>query len=413
MPKRRLFDIETEEITVCKSPKVGSAKILIMKAHTEDTLEPDWEKDIVIKALDSEKQIAYGYVFVPEEEDADGDVISKSEVEKAAHNFMKVLSKRLQKGDGTGYEHNIFSDVGYAVESVVDRDGSFAKSLGVEAADIRPGGWFVGVRLNDEYWEKAKNGEITGFSAAGRSAYEDLEKAEKEDTDDGFSLQKLFKALKLDSKPGPMKKYKKATSYDSIEKALSYSGIVNVQKVKEAMFEKTYALWDSFFSIMDDDEVTDKAGSFLKSVEQYVADIKGLTKIEKNLNNPNGEEEMEELIKQLTKAVGDMNTNITGLSEKLDTISKAEPEPKPEDPKPESDVSADQKPDVTPEAELKKSIDALTSKVDDFSARLEKIESKPTDRQGADVDGDTDNTDLSKANGLENTAFSFRKSRAS
>lgn len=115
---------------------------------------------------DAEKGILYGAVLIPDKliyrEDADGTPyygrFSKELIERLAHDY---LLKNLQ--------HNATVEHAFAVQglTVVESwvkmgDSDKSVSLGFDHPE---GTWFIGMKVNnDDVKEKAKRGEIKGFS---------------------------------------------------------------------------------------------------------------------------------------------------------------------------------------------------------------------------------------------------------
>ena len=83
--------------------------------------------------------------------DAQGDVVSPEEIERAAHRF-------LVEGGGVAEMHGA-TGAGDVVESFIARDND---------PHFAPGAWVLGVRLRPEAWERVRRGELTGFSVGGR-----------------------------------------------------------------------------------------------------------------------------------------------------------------------------------------------------------------------------------------------------
>jgi hypothetical protein len=105
---------------------------------------------------DDARQIVYGVVLVPDIVDSQGDVISKEEIEKAAHGFLI----RARKHD----VHH--SDKPEAVETVE----SFVAPTDFEMGGKRvlKGSWVMGVHVSDrKIWKKVQKGELDGFSIGG------------------------------------------------------------------------------------------------------------------------------------------------------------------------------------------------------------------------------------------------------
>jgi len=125
----------------------------------------EFKQVVPIFKINEEQQIVYGKALVPDREDCQGDTVSKSDVEKAAHNFLMNLQKAyaelLTKGMSTtkaseiGFMHTVFKGVGgfgYVVESYIDPEGS----------------WVLGTKVTDsKVWKMIKDKTITGYSIGG------------------------------------------------------------------------------------------------------------------------------------------------------------------------------------------------------------------------------------------------------
>lgn len=98
------------------------------------------------------KRIVYGEVLAPGVVDAQGDVVSPEEIERAAHRF-------LAEGGGVAEMHGA-TGAGDVVESFIAREGDPL---------FTPGAWVLGVRLAPAAWERVRRGELTGFSVGGRA----------------------------------------------------------------------------------------------------------------------------------------------------------------------------------------------------------------------------------------------------
>jgi hypothetical protein len=90
-------------------------------------------------------------------EDTQGDIISMTELRKAAHRF--ITDQRVAKAMHAG------SAIGEVVESVIV-DDAFAKALGITGG-MR--GWFIGMRIHDpDIQEKVRKGVFRAFSIGGK-----------------------------------------------------------------------------------------------------------------------------------------------------------------------------------------------------------------------------------------------------
>lgn len=117
----------------------------------------------VLKALDEDKRLVTGVVLQPEIVDAQGDVISKEEIEETAYEF-------LAKHRTIGKQHNEKADAVVVESFLAKSDMQLGGELVVE------GTWVMTVKVLDEaLWEDAKAGKFTGFSIGGYADVEELE----------------------------------------------------------------------------------------------------------------------------------------------------------------------------------------------------------------------------------------------
>ncbi|MCD6318092.1 hypothetical protein J7M02_03375 [Candidatus Aerophobetes bacterium] len=115
-----------------------------------------FEKYISIRKADEEKHIVYGIALEPDVVDAQGDIVSVEDIEKAAHDFL-IASRKIDE------MHTRISDKCYPVESYLA-----PVDFEMGGQKVRKGSWILGVKVNDEdIWKKIKNGEYRGFSITG------------------------------------------------------------------------------------------------------------------------------------------------------------------------------------------------------------------------------------------------------
>ncbi|PWT89302.1 MAG: hypothetical protein C5B54_09140 [Acidobacteria bacterium] len=101
---------------------------------------------------EGELQIVYGEIYAPSKPDAQGEYMTRPEIRKMAHEFLR--SGRMNQIDLL--HGNKCLDGACVVESFIADD-----------ADPRfiPGSWVVGVHVPDpDLWASIKKGEINGFS---------------------------------------------------------------------------------------------------------------------------------------------------------------------------------------------------------------------------------------------------------
>lgn len=118
------------------------------------------EREVKFLRKDKAKQIVYGVVYTPDEEDSEKEWANAKDIEEAAHTFLakyreSKLSHRLQ----------IDADI---VESYI-------APVDIRMPDndlIKEGSWVVAMRVqSEELWKGIENGEITGFSMGGTKTY--------------------------------------------------------------------------------------------------------------------------------------------------------------------------------------------------------------------------------------------------
>lgn len=139
------------------------------KADTDDL-----EFYAPISKLDDDKRLAFGWASVVSKNglpvlDRQGDYIGIDDVEDAAYVYVEksrvgghMHKRTMGKADGEDAPHHV-ADM---VESMVFTPEKIAK-MGLP--EDFPTGWWVGYRVfDDDVWEAAKSGELTGFSIHGK-----------------------------------------------------------------------------------------------------------------------------------------------------------------------------------------------------------------------------------------------------
>ena len=109
-------------------------------------------RSFTIKSVNSEKQVVYGEVYIPNYIDTDGETITEDDVEKMAWDFLS--SGKVNKID---VQHNGVESGARVVESFIAREGD---------PTFVPKAWVLGVQLPDELWNMVKEGKLNGFSLA-------------------------------------------------------------------------------------------------------------------------------------------------------------------------------------------------------------------------------------------------------
>jgi len=107
--------------------------------------------EVAFKAVNAEKHIAFGEVYVPNVLDTHGEMMLAEDVELLAHRFLATL-----KNDQIDLMHNNRVVRAIAVESFI-----------VRADDplYHEGAWVVAIKIDDpELWDAIKAGKYNGFS---------------------------------------------------------------------------------------------------------------------------------------------------------------------------------------------------------------------------------------------------------
>ena len=119
-----------------------------------------------IRKLDDDKRLVFGWANVSvtvdgrQVVDYQHDMIDPDELEQAAYRFVELYRDGGEMHERTG--------VGVLVESVVLTEDK-QEALGLIPGTV-PVGWWVGFRvLDDEVWQKVKEGEYSMFSIGGQA----------------------------------------------------------------------------------------------------------------------------------------------------------------------------------------------------------------------------------------------------
>tara|TARA_R100000742_G_C4257220_1_gene75085 strand:- start:408 stop:983 length:576 start_codon:yes stop_codon:yes gene_type:complete len=170
-----------EAISLVETPAIESNFIALNK------------QEVLLKEIDSEKKILMGAALIPDKsiyrrnEKTDDEYyiyFSKETVRKASELFFKRSNHK-----NATYEHQKPIDNMTIVESWIVEDSKKDKTS-LYGMNVPVGTWMVSMKVDDkEIYEKAKAGEIKGFSIEGYFADKyDLQKDDKN--------QEIIKQLK-------------------------------------------------------------------------------------------------------------------------------------------------------------------------------------------------------------------------
>lgn len=108
----------------------------------------------ILKA-DDEEQFILGPVLVPDQEDSQGDVVSREEIRNAAHRFLEHYNT-------LNLMHERPTTVAVVESFIAPQDLQLGGQI------VRSGTWLLGAHVNDaDVWAKVKSGHYRGFSIEG------------------------------------------------------------------------------------------------------------------------------------------------------------------------------------------------------------------------------------------------------
>ena len=124
----------------------------------EDSEKTEKSWSAVLKAMDGEKRLAYGVVLKPDVIDAQGDIMTQEDIEKAAHDFF--INSRIMDLQHT---EDLPSDRAVPVESYIA-----PQDMVVGGNKIAKGSWVMVTHIPDEViWTQIKKGRIMAYSIRG------------------------------------------------------------------------------------------------------------------------------------------------------------------------------------------------------------------------------------------------------
>ena len=147
---KKRSEMTKEELEACK------------KAKREGGC-PKLKKEIGFMKMDEEQRLVYGLVLVPDVEDLQGDIVSKEDIEAAAHDYL--VHSRLIKA-----QHRAPTDADVVESYITTVDVQLGK--GVAPA----GSWIMVTKVHSAaMWEAIKKGDITGYSIGGIGTREQIQ----------------------------------------------------------------------------------------------------------------------------------------------------------------------------------------------------------------------------------------------
>lgn len=345
---------------------------------TKSDEQPDFKKevDLFINKEDEEQKLVYGVVYEPDVEDSHGDVMSASEIEKAAHGFVKD-ARNIDK------QHNFESGVGEVAESYIA-----PADFDIGGNSIKKGSWVLVTKASDEVWEDIKKGEITGYSMAGKA--ETLEKQnsnpkqspESSSNDEEFKgffdvLKSFFtKGEMRDNYEGDQKRRNLWSAFDGLED-IFFTSMFDNPTADVTDFERLLTGAEEFVEILQEIKsngdiekaMKDKPATITKAGKKISsANMKKIQSARDNLEEiidqqeeEKEEEEEDDVKKEDIEKL--LDEKINPITKRLDAVEKEE--------------GGEGNPSGTEdkEAELMKQFtDALDEKMDPITKRLETVE---------------------------------------
>ncbi|MEC0724630.1 XkdF-like putative serine protease domain-containing protein [Bacillus spizizenii] len=275
--------------------------------------QPDFQKEVKVLAKEAgEEKLVYGIVYEPDTVDAHGDFMTATEIEKAAHGFLKD-ARQIDK------QHDFQGGVGEVVESYVA-----PADFEMNGETIKKGSWVLVTKASEEVWEQIKKGEITGYSMAGTA--ETIEKQEKPVSQEKTDEKGLFNLLKNFFVGKQQQSYEKP-----VEKAGRKFSASNLKEIKNAHT----ALGNLLSQVeteeeekeMTSEEVTKSIQAALEPIEKRLETLEKeeeLKKKDREKTEEDAEKEGEKLKKAISEAVQPLADRIEAIEKSRGTSKQTE-----------------------------------------------------------------------------------------
>lgn len=174
----RELDLPREDIEDMKNHLSNYYEKMAEEFEDESIVAP-WEEEEVegtkkskrfevnsnIMKAEHEKQLVYGVVLEPEQVDAQGDMISKKEIEKTAHFFL--LNSQV-----VGDSHRKEASAKIAESYIAPVDFELNGQL------VKQGSWVLVTKvLDDKLWKDIKSGKYNSYSVGGYGKREEVRRS--------------------------------------------------------------------------------------------------------------------------------------------------------------------------------------------------------------------------------------------
>lgn len=359
--------IKNAQITHVSYVDKGANKKTFFLTKSEE--KPNLEKyvDVFINKNEVDQQLVYGIVYEPNILDAHDEYMTADEIEKSAHYFMK-------EARNIDTNHDFDSGVGEVVESYIA-----PADFEIGNQEVKKGSWVLVTKATDEVWEGIKNGDITGYSMAGKAEKVKKSKVDQSENslnvmkdDENNELKGFFNLLKNFFTKGEVRdRYesnRKRRSLFAVWSALDdvfHSAVFNANIADVADFERIESATNEFLEIIG--EIKD-SGDIQKALNEVSKEYKAKG------DNEMKKEDVEKLIDE----------KLEGINKKLDEIEK--------DDSVEDDAENVKKDDSEDQDVTDVVSKALDEKLEPIAKRLEAIEKT----RGTSNQGDTDKSDVKK-----------------
>lgn len=148
-----------------KQPKVK----LEPQEKAEDMETTEVQKNIYVPLIkaNADEQTVTGVVLQPEVVDAQGDIMSKEVIRKAAHQFVA----RYNKATKLGLMHKYFGKQQFELlESWIA-----PHDVVINGTTVKEGAWIMTVKVTDaKVWKLVKEAKLKGFSIGGKAKVQKL-----------------------------------------------------------------------------------------------------------------------------------------------------------------------------------------------------------------------------------------------
>lgn len=272
------------------------------------------------------QRIAYAPVLVPGEADSDGEILTKDEIERVAHEWMASYRN-------TDVHHSM-NNVAVPVESYITPQPMMVTAYG-KSYTVPEGTWIMGAKFHPEPWEAIMKGELTGFSIMGVKR-DSLNAAYKGE-------EALKRTLLRDLGPDWVPVFVSAVDEPAVPKAKFFAF-------------KAAGWWSRLMGKKEGRVVSDSNYKKLKAAMEALTDLLGLAERERGAKESEVDMTKEELQEVLKESI---DSALAPIHERLEAVEKGQ---EPEEPE-------------APDA-LQSEIDALKERLSDAEGKVETLEAE-------------------------------------